>query len=289
MLSHMTEAVHSSDLRERERGTHTRLQVAGYVPYYNNLETLREAVESLRNQCVPMASILTIDDGSSDGGKLIDSKVRTIRHETNLGRGTARSRAMQELDVEFIVCCDATNTLAPDFVQRLMPWFDDPKVAAVYGLIQDKCPQGSVSRWRARHLFKSGHPREVLHGAPLITYGTIVRRSAVMAVGNYDPKLRHSEDAELGDRLLAAGYDIVADPSVPVYCNVSNSLGQVLERYWRWYAGAGEAFSFRTFWQSCWHAVRVMVPSDLRSGEPGAAMISLCVPWYQLWRAVRKK
>jgi GT2 family glycosyltransferase len=108
-----------------------------------------------------------------------------------------------------------------------------------------------------------------------------------MAVGNFDPKLRHSEDAELGERLLAAGFDVVGDPRVAVYCNVRNTVSEVLERYWRWYVGAGETYSFGAFLRSFWYATRTMAWSDLRSGELGMALISLCVPWYQVWRRVR--
>lgn len=66
----------------------------------------------------------------------------------------------------------------------------------------------------------------------------LIRKSALLAVGKFNTLLRHSEDAELGKRLLAAGYDIVFDPSATYICNVRNTLIQVLECYWHWLGGS---------------------------------------------------
>jgi hypothetical protein len=52
-----------------------------------------------------------------------------------------------------------------------------------------------ADRWRGRHLFKLAEPVAV----------------------------RHSEDAELGRRLLAAGFDVVFDPTLQVISGVSNT------------------------------------------------------------------
>jgi GT2 family glycosyltransferase len=267
------------------------MRVSGYVPVYNNSATVLEAVESLLGQNLPLDEVFVVDDGSTDDGpaKLERKGIRCLRQQANLGRGAARACAMDTAEGELILCCDASNVLPPDFVQRLLPWFDDPRVAAVYGWIQDPHPKGFVSRWRARHLFKAGHKVETRHGAPLITYGTLVRRSALLEVGNFNPLLRHSEDADLGGRLLAAGYDVVSDPSVPVYCNVRNTLGQVLERYWRWYAGKDESVSLSGYWRNFVYSLKGMVWQDLRVRDPLAAMISLLCPHYQFWKSWQRR
>ena len=267
------------------------MSIAAYVPFYNNAAKAHEALQSLRDQEMQLDEVFAVDDGSSDGGAdaLEREGIRVIRQSRNRGRGAARELAMREARSDLVVCCDATNVLPPDFVRRLLPWFDDPQVAAAYGLIQDPSPQGLASRWRARHLFKSGHPMNVRHQAPLITYGTMVRRSAVLEVGNFNPRLRHSEDAELGQRLLAAGCDIVSDPRVPVLCNARNSVRQVLERYWRWYAGADASVSWAAYRNSLAYAIKGMVWQDLRAGDPLAALISVWCPNYQLWKSLQTR
>jgi GT2 family glycosyltransferase len=261
--------------------------ISAYVPFYNDGANSLKSLTSLAHQDCFIEDIFAVDDGSLDRSAeaIVKEKIRVIKHSYNMGRGAARKQALLEAQGEIIVSCDATNILPADFVSRLLLWFDDPKVAAVFGRIQDPQPKGVVARWRARHLFKADHPMTVRHQAPLITYGTIVRRSAVMEVGNFDPALRHSEDAELGERLLAAGYDIVFDPSVPVFCNVQNSLAQVLERYWRWYAGKDEQVSLRGYWHNVIYSIKGMAWQDFKAGDPLAAMISLVCPHYQHWKS----
>lgn len=267
------------------------MSICGYVPFYNNAGKVGDALRSLQSQDVPLDDVFAVDDGSTDGGgdALVREGIRVIKQSENLGRGAARALAMQHARSDLVVCCDATNVLPSDFVRRLLPWFDDANVAAVYGLIQDPSPRGLAGRWRARHLFKSAHSRKIQHQAPLITYGTIVRRSALLAVGNFNAKLRHTEDAELGQRLLAAGRDIVSDPRVPVLCNSSNSVLQVLERYWRWYAGADELVSWATYRKSLVYAIKGMVREDLRDGDPLSAILSLGSPSYQVLKSLKNR
>jgi GT2 family glycosyltransferase len=264
--------------------------ISGYVPFYNNAATVLDAIRSLRHQEPPLDEIFAVDDGSSDQGPAILERAgfRVVPQPSNLGRGAARDRALRETAADLVVSCDATAVLPPDFVQRLLHWFADPKVAGVYGRVRDPAPNGAVSRWRARHLFKAGHPMGLRHHAPLITFGTILRRSAVLQVGGFDSRRRHSEDADLGERLLSGGYDIVFDPSVPVLCNVRNSLFEVLERYWRWYAGKDESVSWKGYWRNVVYSIKAMAWQDLRAGDPSAALISLLCPHYQFWRTMSR-
>jgi GT2 family glycosyltransferase len=265
-----------------------KAELSGYVPFYNNRQTIVPALQSLAHQLPSFNDVFAVDDASTDGGRtLVESHgFRCFQQPANLGRGAARHRAMLEATSEFVVCCDATNILPEDFVGRLLPWFEDPKIAAVYGRIQDRHPVGPVARWRSRHLFKAGHMMHVTHQAPLITYGTLMRRSAVLSVGNFNQELRHSEDAELGVRLLSAGFDIVFDPSTPVFCNTDNSLCRVLERYWRWHVGSNESISLKSYWKNILFSLKCMAYQDLVERDPLCAIISLICPHVQFWTTV---
>ena len=128
----------------------------------------------------------------------------------------------------------------------------------------------------------------VKHNASLGAGGCgLIRKSAVLAVGNFNPLLRHSEDEELGERLLAAGYDIVFDPSATYICNVRNTLTQVLERYWRWNAGSDEINwkirSWRSYLKNIVYSVKVMAREDIKNGDLAASCISLICPHYGFW------
>jgi GT2 family glycosyltransferase len=115
-----------------------------------------------------------------------------------------------------------------------------------------------------------------------------MRRSTVLDVGNFNPLFTHTEDAELGSRLSKAGFDIAFDPSLIVNCNIQNSIDQVLERYWRWYAGSGavgwEFGSWISYFKNIVYSVKVMAWQDIVNGDLGASSISLICPHYQFWK-----
>lgn len=265
--------------------------ISAYVPFFNNRSTILATLQSLQHQTISPSHIFALDDGSTDGGcELVEANgFRCLRLPSNQGRGAARHRAMLQAQGELVVSCDATNVLPPNFIESLLPWFDDPSVVAAFGWIQDPHPRGAVGRWRARHLFKAGYPMATRRKSSLITYGTILRRSAVLELGNFNPEMRHTEDAELGDRLLAAGFDIIFDPRVPVFCNVQNTLKEALDRYWRWYAGIGEKVSFRGYAKNISYSIKGMAMIDFSQRDPLAALISLLCPHYQFWRSVLNK
>lgn len=212
-----------------------------------------------------------------------------IRLPLNQGRGAARAAAMTRAMHDWVLCCDATNTLPPDFAGRALLHFSQgshaDRLAAVFGQIEQVDPQTTVDRWKARYLFKQYARQEevVLTNVLLSTGGVLMRKDLVQAVGGFDPLLRHTEDSDLGERLLGAGYTVWMDPSLKVLTQVSNSLSKVLERYWRWNTDAVPAFRRRAYLRTCWYALKCMAWPDLRRGELGVAAISLVAPHYQAW------
>jgi glycosyltransferase involved in cell wall biosynthesis len=261
--------------------------VSAYIPCFNNAATIRIAAESLIGQSIPLAEILVVDDGSAYDIRpaLRGCDVRIVRHDSNLGRGAARARAMQEARHDLVLCCDATNVLESGFLEKALPWFDDPGVAAVFGRITQPSAANAANRWRGRHLFKIGAAQAVRHGALLATYGAVVRRSAVRHAGGYDASLRHTEDGDLGERLLAAQFDVICDPRLEITAIAPNTLGEVLERYWRWYAGAHETVSWRSYWKAIGYSIRSLAAADVREGDLLGVPLSLITPHYQFWRS----
>jgi len=127
--------------------------------------------------------------------------------------------------------------------------------------------------------------QEPRHQASLCTGGAVMRALAAQQVGGYNGGLRHTEDADLGDRLLAGGLDVVYDPHLTIASVASNTLAQVLERHWRWYAGATPSASWREYRKSIAYSIKCMAKDDLRAGDPTAVLISLVAPHYQAWKS----
>lgn len=266
-------------------------KISAYVPCYNDAATLPGALASLSAQTFPPDEIIVVDDGSSDDSRAIAERcgARVVALTAQRGRGAARARAMLEAQHEMVLCCDARRALAKDYVERGIAWFDDERVGAAFGLSIPPDARGAVDRWRDRHLLRTQVPVGVSHGAPLETGGTMVRRSAVLGVGNYDARLRHSEDSDLGSRLIAAGYDVVRDPALKSFITVRHGLLEVLERYWRWNAGTGETITLGVYARRTWYAMKVMLREDAAARDYGAMPITLLAPHYELWLGMRTR
>lgn len=267
------------------------MKVSAYIPCFNNSQTIAEAIRGIQAQSFPAAELFVVDDASIDGSvELAQSlSVKVVRHQQNLGRGAVRARAIQEARHDLVLCCDATNVLDRDFLKLALRWFDDPRIAAVYGRLAQLPAQTLAARWRGRHLYRLDQPPQVRRGALLATGGALARTSTVRAVGNFDRRLRHSEDRELGQRLLDAGYDVIYDPNLAIVSIAKNTLGQVLERHWRWNAGQDEAIGCSGYLRQIAYSIKVMARQDLRARDPWSAAISLLSPHYQFWRAFRNK
>jgi len=262
------------------------MKVSAYIPCFNNRGTIARAIESVKQQRRAVDEFFVVDNGSSDGSAefVASLGVRVIPPPETRGRGASRALAMKEAAHELVLCCDAAIVLEPDFITNAMPWFEDRLVAAVFGWVTQPPPVNAVERWRGRHLFK-GSPEKTIHHAALATGGALMRALAVKETGNFNAHLEYGEDADLGDRLLGDGWDIICDPQLKITSIAENTLAQVLERYWRWNTASHGRMSVREYVQQISYSVKVMARQDLQAGDPLAAAISLITPHYQFLKA----
>ncbi len=257
------------------------MKLVAAIPTYNSAVTLPRVLAALRQQS-PAPALLIVDDGSADATVecATAAGARIVLLGENLGRGAARARIMTESDAPLVLMCDATLEAAPDFLARALPYFDEPRVAAVFGHIMQPSAESVAGRWRKRHLFKPEPSLGARTDALLATGLCILRAEAVRAVGGFNAALRSGEDADLGRRLLADGWQVVTDPALSALCIRPDSACEVLARYARWNSPAG--LGVRAFLRQLAYAVKVMVPADLRARDPLAALLSMASPFYQI-------
>lgn len=268
-------------------------QVSAYIPCYNNESTIRLSIESLLGLKVQPSQVFVVDDGSTDQSASIamEMGIEVLENGSNRGRGYSRARAMEHAANDWVLCCDATNALEPDFLDKALPYFkEDSQVVSVSGLLCSSRVRTAVERWRSRHLFKEEVPPGPAEPCDmLITYGTLMRKGPVMEVGNYNRNLVHTEDHELGLRLHAAGYKIIGAPDPIIRSVAPPKLWKTLERYWRWHAGIDEHLSLKIYLHNIKASIRPMAQADLAKGDILTALISLLCPHYCFWKTLFRK
>jgi len=266
--------------------------ISAYIPCYNNEATIERSIRSILDQSIQLQEVFVVDDGSKDSTrkKVMNLGVELLDNERNRGRGYTRHKAMERAKGELVLCCDATNILEKDFIQKVLPYFEDLRVSSVSGHLRSANTKGVTARWRSRHLFNEDvNPGPARPNPMLITYGTLMRRGPVMEVGNFDPTLTHTEDNELGLRLHAKDYQILGAPDAIVRSIAKPKLWKTLERYWRWNVGIDETLSIKNFVHNIKASIRPMAEKDLAKGDWLAAVISLICPHYCTWKTITRK
>jgi glycosyltransferase involved in cell wall biosynthesis len=151
--------------------------------------------------------LLVVDDGSADDtaavlAQLDDPRVRVVRHERNRGIACARNTALRATDGEWVAFLDDDNEWAPDYLERQL----------AFG---DTVPQAGVIYCRARRLdVRTGRmmlvPYRMAQGEVLdavivgwipLMSGTMLRRTTLEAIGEFDETLESSEDRDVFVRL----------------------------------------------------------------------------------------
>jgi glycosyltransferase involved in cell wall biosynthesis len=269
------------------------LKISGYIPSFNNETTIVDSIKSLKLQSYPIDQIFVVDDCSIDRTVSIAKMCGIDVHcnEKNMGRGFTRAKAMQLAEHDIVVCCDATNELEVNFVRDGITGFTDENVSSIFGKISSKTTKGSVNRWRSIHLFKENadYATGFIKSHLFITYGAIVRKSHIVNVGNFNPDLKHSEDEDMGERLIQKGYSLLSNHDLKVHCNLENSLLEVLERYWRWHIGKSEKMNLSDYFNSIKSSIKPMIQHDIRNGHWQSIPISLLCPHYCYLKTLTRK
>ena len=108
------------------------------VPAYNESDSLRDTIHSLKAQTLLPEEIIVIDDCSTDGtGEVaLSLGVTVLRPPQNTGsKAGAQNFALGTVNTEFTMAIDADTTLASDAIEKLALAFDDKKTAAACGFV----------------------------------------------------------------------------------------------------------------------------------------------------------
>ena len=181
-------------------------EVSVVIPTFNSAQLVPEAIESVLRQTYKDFELIVVDDGSSDDTGVVLSEFGNRIHyfrQPNQGVGAARNRGLALAQGKYIAFLDADDLWSPTKLAEQIPLFEDATVGLVYSdwaVISDR-GQPSGSRLKDLHP-RSGYVFDALVQCGFIlTSGTVVRRSCLDNVGNFDQTLSHAEDYDLWLRI----------------------------------------------------------------------------------------
>lgn len=147
------------------------------IPAYNEAASLADTIKSVQNQTVIVEDIIVVDDCSTDNTSQVarDLGVKVVRPAKNTGsKAGAQNYALQNIHSEYTMAIDADTMLAPDAIEKLIPAFDNSRVAAACGFV---IPRYVKSLWeRGRYIeylfaFTFFKPIQDYYEKPLISSG----------------------------------------------------------------------------------------------------------------------
>ena len=109
-------------------------KVAVLIPTINNADELEIVLERLSKQTYPDFEVVISDSKSKDHTKEVCEKYgATWIDDPSRNRANACNYALEQMDHDLVLFTD-DDTIPPlDWVEKLVRWFDDPKVGAVGG------------------------------------------------------------------------------------------------------------------------------------------------------------
>jgi len=240
-------------------------KVSLHLPIHNEPpEMVRMTLEALDKVDYPNLEVLVMDNNTKDPAvwepvkvdcERLGPKFRFFHLENWPGfKAGAINHALEQTapDAEIIAVIDSDYILSPDWLNCMVPYFDNENV----GFIQspqdyrdrDQSAFKSFCYWEYAGFFNIGMVQRNEYNA-IIQHGTMtmIRKSALLEVGKWS-EWCICEDSELGLRLYEAGYDSVyVKDSFGRGVMPDTMSGYMTQRY-RWVYGAMQII--KAHWRS---------------------------------------
>jgi GT2 family glycosyltransferase len=118
-----------------------RHDVSAIVPCYNHARYLDERIGSILRQRVLPSEIIALDDGSTDDGlatlerwqRISPVPFKLVRNESNSGSPFGQwARGVTLARSELVWIAESDDSSSPHFLERLLPYFADDRLALAY-------------------------------------------------------------------------------------------------------------------------------------------------------------
>lgn len=214
------------------------LKISVVTAVFNRVDTIADALASVRAQRWPAVEHIVIDGGSTDGTLDVLRRHRAdlavLVSEPDQGLYDALNKGLKRATGDVVGFLHADDVYeSPDVLARVAAAFADPDVGAVYGdLVYTRKDDASrvVRYWHAGAFERGQLERGWMPPHPTF----YARREVYERLGAFDTRLRISADYESMLRLLGAGGVRPAYvPQVLVRMRLGGASNASLRALWR--------------------------------------------------------
>lgn len=190
------------------------------IPSFNQADYLSKAIESAINQTVA-CEVVVIDDGSTDNSLDIAKQYKqkiTVVSQVNKGLASARNTGIMWATGTWILPLDADDILADNCVERILQFATQTNADVIAPSI--RC----FGVHEQTTILMSKPTLEDFKEGNRISYCSAVKRSALLEVGGYSPRMAEGyEDLHLWINLLTRGKKIITIPEPLMYYRTKTS------------------------------------------------------------------
>lgn len=129
-------------------------KVSVIVPVFRTKDYIRECIQSLQEQTVKDIEVILVDDCGGDGTMAIveemvkaDSRLKIIRHHSNLGPMMARYNGVAEATGDYITFCDSDDVLPASSIEFLLSKAEESNADIVSGNAERFYANGHRKPW----------------------------------------------------------------------------------------------------------------------------------------------
>ncbi|MEP7200969.1 MAG: mycofactocin biosynthesis glycosyltransferase MftF [Ilumatobacteraceae bacterium] len=164
--------------------------------------------------------VIVVDDGSTPA--LSTHRRPTIRLSVNRGPAAARNAGLAEVTTSLVAFVDTDVDLDDDWLDALLPHFNDPRVALVAPRVLSTDAPTIIGEYESVRspLDLGDQPARIAAGSR-VSYvpgaALVVRTDMLRAIGGFDEAFRTGEDVDMVWRLIEAGHRCRYEPSSIVH------------------------------------------------------------------------
>jgi cellulose synthase/poly-beta-1,6-N-acetylglucosamine synthase-like glycosyltransferase len=205
-------------------------KVSIVVTCRNNAQTIGDCLQALKSQDYreDLFEVIVIDACSTDGTVEIAKKYVPKVYSLPLNAAAAYNYAMKISSYGILGFVDADAKVELEWLKKLIPRLEDPKVAGVSGSIETWNSGNPWARIIGYEL-KNRYNRIGKYTGRIATMNLLLKKSVIEEAGGWDENLPSQYDTDLGYRVTDRGYKFAYVPEAKCYHFNRESV----RAYWR--------------------------------------------------------